>query len=136
MSFDQRDIRPGMDVYTLDNTYLGTVLAVIARPATATPEQVAATARQSSAVNGELLGPMPTQPIGNPGPRHQSAAMAYATPAPDAQPLGQGAIVVGRWWGLRDRRVIPLEQVQTVALERVVLRQRAAQQAQPARRQA
>ena len=29
MSFDRSDIRPSMDVYTMDNVYLGTVLRII-----------------------------------------------------------------------------------------------------------
>ena len=52
MGFDRRDVRPAMDVYTLDNVYLGTVLRIV--PGTAPPaqEQVAEGARQSSAING------------------------------------------------------------------------------------
>jgi hypothetical protein len=38
--------------------------------------------------------------------------------------FGQGAITVGRWWGLIDRRTIALDAVQIVSLERVVLRLR------------
>lgn len=124
MSFDGRDIRRSMDVYTRDNVYLGTVLEVIPDRSTMDEEQVSPHARQSSAVSGELLGPMPTQPIGNPAPRTQSSSTLYAT-EPDGQPLGRGAIAVGRWWGLAGRLVIPLDDVQTVSLERVVLRLRA-----------
>ncbi|MBA3532032.1 MAG: hypothetical protein H0T73_08955 [Ardenticatenales bacterium] len=122
MSFNRRDIRPGMDVYTLDNHYLGTVLEVIAGPAQAAPEQVAASSLQSSLVSGETLGPAPTQSLGNSGPTAQSAAARYATRAGTPAALGSGAFKVGTWWGLRERRTIPLEEVQTVSLERVVLR--------------
>jgi hypothetical protein len=30
-------------------------------------------------------------------------------------------MVVGRWWGLRGRRTIPLSQVFAISLERVIL---------------
>lgn len=121
MSFDNRDIRRTMDVYTLDNHYLGTVLEVIANPARVAREQIPADALQSSAVSGELLGPMPTLPIGNLAPERQSASQRYAT-APDGAPIGDGALWVGHWWGLRGQRRIPIADVQAVSLERVVLR--------------
>ena len=124
MSFDYRDIRTTMDVYTLDNGYLGTVLSIQGGPPLA-HKQILTTARQGSGVSGELLGPMPTQPIGNLASLQQSAGANYAT-AEDTMPIGAGAIVVGRWWGLAGRRVIPLADVQTVSLERVVLKQRMA----------
>lgn len=121
MSFDNRDIRRTMDVYTLDNHYLGTVLEVIANPARVTREQIPADALQSSVVSGELLGPVPTLPLGNLAAQRQSASQRYAT-APDGAPLGDGAMRVGRWWGLLGQRRIPLADVQAVSLERVVLR--------------
>ena len=120
MSFDQRDIHVAMDVYTGDNHYLGTVLKVIAEPAQ--PQvPMPPTLPEASLVNGELLGPMPTLPIGNAAALKQGAAAGYGT-APDAPPLGNGVIVVGRWLGLRGRRTIPLQDVQTVSLERIVLK--------------
>ena len=124
MGFDRHDIRTSMDVYTLDNVYLGTVLRIKEGSATAAREQVPADALQSSAVSGELMGPMPTAPIGNHAPRVQSAANRYATASAGEPPLGAGAIAVGRWWGLLGHRTIPLDDVQTVSLERVVLRLR------------
>lgn len=125
MSFDRRDIRTAMDVYTLDNVYLGTVLTITSGPIHRR-ERIPATSRQTSLVNGELLGPMPTQPIGNQASIKQSAAAQYDT-AVDADPLGDGTLVIGRWWGFVGRRVIALENVQTVSLERVVLKQRKAE---------
>ena len=121
MGFDHRDIRPSMDVYTRDDAYLGTVLAVVPGPVAVTEERVPEGARQSSAVNGELLGPMPTGTIGNPGPTTQSARALYGVGAGRARPIGRGAIVVGKWWGLISRRAIPLDAVLTVSLERVIL---------------
>jgi hypothetical protein len=126
MSFDRRDIRPAMDVYTLDNVYLGSILAVISGPEPSVKEEVEERARQTSAVNGELLGPLPTQTIGNTGPSRQAARARYATEADSAQLLGRGAITVGTWWGLVNRRTIPLEAIQTVSLERVTLKYRKA----------
>jgi hypothetical protein len=122
MSFDSRDIRRSMDVYTADNTWLGEVLSVEPGPEPPGGEQVGESARQHSAINGELLGPAPTAPIGNRGPHAQSAAEAYAVSRDAARRLGQGSILVGRWWGLFARRTIPLSAVQTVGLERVVLK--------------
>ena len=122
MSFNRRDIRRRMDVYTSDNVYLGTVLAVTAGAPVHPGENVAPPPDQTSEVNGELLGPMPTIPVGNLGPVSQGAARAYATAADSPGVLGAGSLVVGKWWGLRGRYVIPLDAVQTVSLERVILR--------------
>jgi hypothetical protein len=121
MSFDRSDIRRSMDVFTRDNVYLGTVLAVVEGPAPPPEAQVPAPAQQVSAVNGELLGPAPTQTIGNPGPTTQSARAGYATAADAARSVGKGAITVGKWWGLGGRRTIPLDAVQSVSLERVIV---------------
>jgi hypothetical protein len=123
MGFDQRDIRKTMDVYTRDNVYLGTVLHVVPG-SVVQPEQIHRAVQQHSSVNGELRGPMPTAPLGNTGPQRQGAAAHYATASDGAHPLGGGMIHVGRWWGLIARRTIPLAAVQTVSLERVVLKLR------------
>lgn len=120
-SFDIRDIRRAMDVYTLDNVYLGSVLKVVSGPVVRGGDQVAEHARQSSAISGEMLGPAPTEPAGNSGPARQSARASYAVGPDGAGPIGTGTIVVGQWWGLRGRFSIPLGWVQTVSLERVVL---------------
>jgi len=122
MSFDHRDVRRSMDVYTLDNVYLGSVVAVLPGPGIRTEERVQEEARQSSIINGEMLGPVPTQTSGNRGPKTQGAAALYATQPDTAKPLGKGAIKVGTWWGRR--RTIPLDAIQAVSLERVVLKYR------------
>lgn len=125
MGFSRSDIRPAMDVYTLDNAYLGAVLAVSSGPPSPERERVFDDARQSGTSNGEQLGPMPTQQIGNPGPANQSARSLYATTVQtDRGSLGQGTLEVGRWFGLVGRRTIPLDAVQTVSLERVILKLR------------
>ncbi len=124
MGFDIRDIRPSMDVYTLDNAYIGTVLGVVPGETEPGSERVPGKARQSSKTDGEMLGPMPTQQLGNRGPRTQSARALYATPPDGATPVGRGAINVGKWWGLAARRLIPMGEIQSVSLERVVLRRK------------
>ncbi|GAC1327155.1 MAG: hypothetical protein NVSMB2_26570 [Chloroflexota bacterium] len=124
MGFSRSDIVPSMDVYTLDNVYLGAVLSVAAGASEKTRERVADDALQSGTTSGELLGPMPTQTLGNPGPRNQSARTFYGTQPASARLLGQGTMEVGRWWGIMGRRTIPVDAVQTVSLERVILRLR------------
>ena len=117
---DCRDIHPSVDVFTADGVYLGTVLRVESQTRNAPTRVMVQTRQQPSAVSGELLGPMPTQTIGNPRPRTQSADQAFGAQPDGATPLG-GAFVIGKWWGLVGRRRLPLDAVQTVSLERVVL---------------
>ncbi len=123
MVFDRRDIRPSMDVYTLDNAYLGAVREVIPGPLGLVGDRLPGATPEASEVSGERLGPAPTQDIGNAGPRTQSARAGYAAASDGAEPLGDGALKVARWWGPVGRRTIPLRAVQTVSLERVTLRQ-------------
>ncbi len=122
MQFDTRDIRLYMDVYTADNVFLGEVRRITPRPTSLAGEQVGESARQASKLSGERLGPMPTEPIGNPAPRVQSARNLYAAQSDGAKPLGQGMLTVANWSGLIGRRTIPLDAVQTVSMERVVLK--------------
>ena len=134
MSFDRRDIRPSMDVYTLDNAYLGTVLAVV--PGPDPPEESApAPGRETSAISGEALGPMPTMSLGNGGPLAQGARSRFASRADRAgRPLAGAELLVLRTpIGLDLRhplprlRRVPLSAVQTVSLERITLRVTAAE---------
>ena len=128
VSLDDRDVRRGMDVYTLDDVYLGSVVRVESGPARSSASE--ATPTEASAVSGESLGPMPTATIGNRGPTEQSAGRAYATGGSSVgRPLGAGRFRVRRWLAGLDpatliprSRWIPLELVQTVSLERVILR--------------
>jgi hypothetical protein len=122
MGFDRRDIRRAMDVYTRDNVYLGVVRRIHRGVAPLPEEQEDEGARQSSAVDGESLGPMPTRVVGNPGPRSQAAGARYAVGPDGAEPLGDGALEVGRLRGMVGRRTIPLGLVQSVSFERVILR--------------
>ncbi len=123
MGFDCRDIRPSMDVFTRDNAYLGAVLAVVPGELGPRAECVDTDVLQESQVNGELLGPMPTQAFGNRGPSSQGAAALYASPPDDAEPIGRGSIIFGTWWGLIACRTVPIEDVLNVSLERVILKQ-------------
>ena len=127
MTFDVRDIHRPLDVFSRDDVYLGSVLGVVAgkvRPRDRrSPDRRGREATdQDSMVSGELLGPMPTEPLGNPGPRNQDARSGYRAGDDGAEPLGDGAIVVGRWWGLLGRRTVPLDQVLGLSLERVTLK--------------
>jgi hypothetical protein len=124
MPFSRGELRRGLDVYTLDGVYLGTVRAVLPGPPALEPTEGSEVPPAASSADGEALGPMPTQAVGNRGPHAQSPAMRYAA-APAAAPLGLGALVVGQGW--RGRRTIPFDDILTVALERVVLRRRAAE---------
>ena len=131
MSFDQRDIRPKMDVYTKDNVYLGTVLALVPGPESHAPQHdpledanAAGQALTGSVVAGERLGPMPTAAIGNTGSAVQSARAGYGSQPDAAASLGHGSMLVGKWYGLLGKRRIPLALVQSFSLERVVLQLR------------
>ncbi len=122
MNFDTRDIRLYMDVYTADNVFLGDVRQIKRRPVVPEGEQIGEAAQQASAISGELLGPMPTEPIGNPAPHAQGAKASYGVEPDDAEQIGQGMLTVAKWSGLVGRQTIPLDAVQTVSLEKVVLR--------------
>lgn len=125
MSFDVRDIRVGMDVYSADNVYLGTVRRVLTRPVVQrerVPREF-----QASLLPGELLGPMPTATIGNPGPSTQSARRRFASLPDGAEAIGHGRIIFGRLPLPLGWREVTLDDVLAVSLERVVLRRTAAE---------
>ncbi len=122
--FRTSDIRRKMDVYTLDGVHLGTVTRVfpgdISAPVAGSGLAGTAGARE---FDGEAIGPAPTRSVGNPGPGTQSPENAYGTRAHSGDGLGNGEIEIATIAGLFGRRRLPLSEVQTVALERVVLRQ-------------
>ncbi|MCX7623482.1 MAG: hypothetical protein RMK01_12600 [Thermomicrobium sp.] len=126
MTFDTRDIRVGMDAYTADGVYLGTVRKVVLGPAPP-PREPSVAVRHASEVTGELLGPQPTAPLGNPGPETQGARNAFATRRDDALPLGAARFAVGTLPVPLGWRWFRLEDVQVVSFERVVLRRTAAE---------
>ena len=132
MSFDDRDVRRGMDVFTLDNVLVGTVVW-IGRGSSRRSTEARASRElggQVSAVNGETLGPMPTANVGNGGPLAQGARARFASRADRAgRPLDGAELLVLRTpLGLDLRhpwprlRRVPLTAVQMVSLERIVLR--------------
>uniref|UniRef100_A0A7C2WAB0 Uncharacterized protein n=1 Tax=Thermorudis sp. TaxID=1969470 RepID=A0A7C2WAB0_9BACT len=125
MSFDVRDIRSGMDVYSFDNVYLGTVRRVIRGPVPR--REVVPQEFQASQLPGELLGPMPTATIGNPGPSTQSARRRFASQPDGSEPIGHGKLVFGHLPVPIGWREVSLDDVLAVSLERVVLRRTAAE---------
>lgn len=151
MSFDERDIRRGMDVYAADDEYLGSVVRIVRRPRPDTPAPAgaggggdsrpalprAAPVTALSSFSGERLGPMPTATLGNAGPASQTGATAFATeptgPSAPGHPPGT-ELIVFRWLVALDWRTlrpalwrIPLSLVRLVALERIVLATTAAE---------
>lgn len=131
--FDHRDIRVSMDVWTADNNYLGTVRRVTGTR-TATRAHMEPSKRRVGGFSGEMIGPVPTQSIGNTGPHTQAAHAAYATNGDGAKSLGGGKLTVGLWAGLIKRRSIALDLVQSVSLERITLRLTRAQLDEHSRR--
>ena len=130
MSFDDRDVRRCMDVFTLDTVLVGTVVWIRRgrdrRPAT---EAAMGDLSAASLVNGESLGPIPTASVGNGGPRTQGARYRFASRADRAERLLDRAelLVLRTPIGpdlrhpLPRLRRVPLAAVQTVSLERIVL---------------
>ena len=121
MSIDAGDIRPAMDVYTRDDVYLGSVRKVVPGRLDTRAKTLPPTTRQTSAISGEMLGPMPTRPLGNPGPQAQAAQQRHATDGDARAPLGAGSMIVGTWWGLVNRRAIPLGAIKSFSMERITL---------------
>jgi hypothetical protein len=126
VAFDRRDIRRGMDVYTLDGVYLGVVLRVDATASAPVGTTGGTAIEPASDGSGELLGPAPTMGVGNAGPHTQGAKGRYGTASDGAEALVAGTIKVGRLFGLRGVRWLSLGEVQTVTMERVVLARLAA----------
>jgi hypothetical protein len=121
--FGPGEIRRWMDVYTFDGTHLGNVLLLDLEEDPAMTPKLADPVKQSSSISGESLGPAPTTMVGNPGPVRQSAAYDYANHA-SGTAFVRGRFLVGKYNGLMGLRWIDLEDVQTVALERIVLHRR------------
>jgi hypothetical protein len=118
MAFTNRDIRTGMDVYTMAGRRLGTVARVTMLPGSILPASAAD--QESSAVNGEMFGPAPTQTIGNTGPLRQSAAEGFAAPA-DADTASVDSFTVARWWPFPGSRTVECSQVLNVSMEKVII---------------
>lgn len=124
----------GMDVFTLDGEYVGTVLHVSCppHPAPLSRARPRGSPRDAAGFSGESLGPAPTASLGNSGPATQARTSGFGAVS-DVKVAGAderrvGHIVVFRllvprqWsaWTPLLRR-LRLELVQTVTLERVIL---------------
>jgi hypothetical protein len=124
--FRTSEIRRKMDVYSLDGVLLGSVTRIFPgnRSIDESGTNLSGTPDQRE-FDGESIGPAPTRSVGNPGPATQSPETFYATSAKTGEALGDGEIEIGTFMGMFLCRRIPLAEVQTVSLERIVLRQSA-----------
>lgn len=124
--FRSSDIRPGMDVFSLDGVQIGSIIQVLSGSESSggnglRPAGVPVCRR----FDGESTGPAPTRDVGNFGPATQSPENRYATGPEHGTSLGNGEMLVGTLFARFRRRRISLDEVQTISMERVVLRQRA-----------
>lgn len=116
--FTRAEVRRGMEVVDRDGRRLGEVLWV--RGGSAEPAPVATYPRSANEFDGERLGPMSTQAIGNRGPGVQRGTAGYAARSTDeAAPVER--FLVGRWFGVAGRRWIDEGRIVNVSLERVVV---------------
>lgn len=124
--FRSTDIRRSMDVFGLDGNWIGTVLRVRHGPTSGdnVPDNPPFTPDRR-VFDGESLGPAPTRSVGNFGPATQAPEHRYGADARAGKPLGAGTMRVATWNGLFGRRWISLDEVQTVSMERVILRRSA-----------
>jgi hypothetical protein len=142
VSFLERDIRRGMDVFSLDGVYVGTVVHVSYErdrgghhaphggKAEATVRSGERRVSAEGQFSGESIGPMPTAVLGNDGPREQSPGTAYAS-APRSSGRERRrpvALVMVRLLTALNRatlrprvRRISVDRVQGISLERIIL---------------
>jgi hypothetical protein len=137
VSFDVRDLRLGMDVFSSDGVYLGSVIHVARRPRS-DPTLTAAARLKNRATgpsfSGETLGPMPTTRLGNRGPAHEQEPSDYATRLATQSDSEPAELVVFRclvaldWRTLWPRlRRYPVSLVLHTSHERIVLAATAAE---------
>lgn len=124
MIYRSSEIRPRMDVFTFDGIRLGSIIRVKPGHIPDQPDNLSANpdATERSDVDGEALGPAPTREVGNFGPASQSPDNRYGTATGDSELLGNGCMQIGTILGMFGRRWVPIDDVQTVSMERVVLR--------------
>jgi hypothetical protein len=131
VSFDGRDLRIGMDVFSADGVYLGSVVRIRWDRSVSTAVAAEADPTAGLPFSGERLGPMPTTALGNSGPASQSTATAYGSRRSRIATPDRGRpteLLIFRWlvsltWSTARPRLrrIPVELIQLVALERIVL---------------
>jgi hypothetical protein len=132
MSFGTRELRRGMDVFSADGELLGTVVQIRRRLRLGPSDgaSVHDPRPASTAFTGEALGPMPTAPVGNPGPASQNPTTRYASQRPDGTlPDEEPAdLLVFRAPVHLERRTLwprlrryPVSSIQNVSHERIVL---------------
>lgn len=121
--FRSTDIRRSMDVYGLDGAWIGTVLQVRLGEKSGDngPDNPPFTP-DTRVFDGESLGPAPTRAVGNFGPATQAPEHRYGASTRTGEPLGTGEMRVGTLFTMFGRRWISLDEVQTVSMERVILR--------------
>lgn len=127
MSFDARDLRPGLDVFDERGAYLGCILRIEGTSARhgQAPDRAPGDGSPAGSFTGESMGPVPTASLGNDGPAVQSATADYAASTDASPEVGQGSrLRIGRFGGLWGRRWAPVADVLAVAHERVVVRVR------------
>lgn len=106
-----------MEVVDREGRRLGEVLRVRGDDA---PRAIVTTyPRSANSFDGELLGPAPTQAVGNSGPAMQRRDAGYAVRSDGAAAVER--VLVGRWFGLAGRRWVGEARIVNVSLERVVV---------------
>jgi hypothetical protein len=141
VSFLERDVRRGMDAFSLDGVYVGTVIHVTYEEdrgghrsphdgkAEATVRSGERRVSSEGQFSGESIGPMPTAALGNDGPRAQSPGTAYASAPPSTGRKRRPAalytvrlLTALNWATLSPRvRRISVDHVQAVSLEGSIL---------------
>jgi len=105
-----------MDVYDRHGIWLGSVLWIEASKS-APAEPVATYPISALAFDGERLGPASTQGIGNTGPQKQAELSRAHSDAGSVV----SRVMVGKWFGLRDRRLFESCRIINVSLEHIVV---------------
>jgi hypothetical protein len=129
-AFRTSEIRRGMDAFGIDGQKIGMVIQVVPGHVPETEGDGTVPGKPEQRMfDGEAIGPAPTRELGNFGPATQSPENRYGSTAIGGDPLGTGSIQIGTMYSWFGRIWIPLEEVQTVSMERVVLRKAAAEYA-------
>src|SRR5690349_1364993 len=131
-------IKRGMDVFTLEGEYVGTVVHVSRTapprspgetpPSLPLPIAMERGREGARGFSGESLGPVPTAALGNRGPSTQARVAGFGATSAPAEPPSTGwmllvRLLVAQQWRRSWPKVqrLPLDLVQAVAHERVIL---------------